>query len=551
MKALWTILEVWRPQGKRLLAGLALAELSVLAALLLMGQTGARLGAAALGMAGGFMLLRGAGAGRIVLRYFERLATHDAMFRALADLRLWFYRRLARGSAAGLGFRRSGDLLTRLVLDVQSLDGLYLRVLVPFASALLTVPVVIWICGRFSFLLAISVGIIFLCMVVGLPFLAARLSRAGEAESLEKRGLLQADALDLAQGLREARLFSAQDRLSARLTKQQESLYAVQAREERRLSVLQAGSRFLARAGVVAVLAVSAGLLGAPPEAVAGITVLFVVTTSLNGVVDLPRAGCLGGQALSAAERIVTAADLPAATPQGDRPAPKGYELIFDHVAFGWRKESPVFENVSMRLKEGTRSALIGPSGAGKSSLAALALKVVSPWKGVITLGGVELEAIEDEELRQKIGWLSQNSHLFDDTIRNNLLLGREDVPEEALWKALHQAQLADFVCGLPEGLETVIGENGSRLSGGQGRRLALARVLLSPASLLILDEPASGLDAETEQAFLKTLNDLDDQLERRTVLLIVHRLTGVENLDQAFRLEDGRLQVIPQKSLS
>lgn len=141
--------------------------------------------------------------------------------------------------------------------------------------------------------------------------------------------------------------------------------------------------------------------------------------------------------------------------------------------------------------------------------------------------------------VRERIAWLSQASHLFDDTIRSNLLLGRENISDEAMWAALEQAQIADFVRSLPDGLDSWIGENGSHISGGQGRRIALARVLLSDAPVLILDEPGTGLDVETERAFLATLNSLD---RSRTILLITHRLTGVEQLDHLWTVQDGRL---------
>jgi ATP-binding cassette subfamily C protein CydC len=182
---------------------------------------------------------------------------------------------------------------------------------------------------------------------------------------------------------------------------------------------------------------------------------------------------------------------------------------------------------------------VLGPSGAGKSTLAALALKLVSPDEGQIRLGGTDIATLRSADVRRRIAWLSQTTHLFADTIRNNLLIGRDDADDDALWAALEAARIADMVHALPDGLEAWVGEQGSQFSGGQGRRLALARTLLSPAPILILDEPCSGLDLETERAFLATLNNT---LEGRTVLMITHRLTGVERLDRVYRLQNGRL---------
>ncbi|MDE2005598.1 MAG: ATP-binding cassette domain-containing protein, partial [Rhodospirillales bacterium] len=176
--------------------------------------------------------------------------------------------------------------------------------------------------------------------------------------------------------------------------------------------------------------------------------------------------------------------------------------------------------------------------GAGKSTVAALALKLAAPEMGTVSLGGVDLTRLSAETVRGRIGWLGQATHLFADTIRNNLLLARPDADEAALWAALDAARIGDVVRALPERLDAWVGEGGAGFSGGQGRRLALARALLSPAPVLILDEPCAGLDAETERAFLATLNEV---AAGRTIILIAHRLTGVERLDRIWRIAGGK----------
>jgi ATP-binding cassette subfamily C protein CydC len=182
--------------------------------------------------------------------------------------------------------------------------------------------------------------------------------------------------------------------------------------------------------------------------------------------------------------------------------------------------------------------ALLGPSGAGKSTLAALALKVAAPTEGRIRLGGTDIAELTAAEVHARIGWLSQATHLFDDTIRANLRLARPDADDAALWLALDAAQIGDVARALPDGLDAWVGEGGARFSGGQGRRLALARALLSPAPILILDEPCAGLDAATERAFLATLNEVGPG---RTIVMITHRLIGIERLDRIWRLSGGQ----------
>jgi ATP-binding cassette, subfamily C, bacterial CydC len=249
----------------------------------------------------------------------------------------------------------------------------------------------------------------------------------------------------------------------------------------------------------------------------------------------------LAGHAAAAARRVLEAAEAPPPVPDPARPhpAPAGTALRFEGVRFRWRPgHKLVFDGLSLDVPPGARVGLLGPSGSGKSTLAALALKLAAPEAGCVRLGGVDLADLTAAEVRARVGWLSQATHLFDDTIRANLLLARPEANEAALWAALEAARIAEVVRGLPEGLDTWVGEGGARFSGGQGRRLALARALLSPAPVLILDEPGAGLDAETERAFLATLNEV---AQGRSVVLIAHRLTGVERLDRIYRLSGGR----------
>ena len=268
---------------------------------------------------------------------------------------------------------------------------------------------------------------------------------------------------------------------------------------------------------------------------------VMVVVAAFEAVGGLPRAGALAGHAAAAAHRVLEAADAPVPVPDPDRPAvlPAGFALRFESVHFRWLPDRPaVFDVLLLDIPEGARIALLGPSGAGKSTLAALALKVAAPQQGRVTLGGTDIAALPAASVHTRIGWLSQSTHLFDDTIRANLLLARPNANDTALWAVLDAAQIGDVVRALPDGLDTWVGEGGARFSGGQGRRMALARALLSPAPVLILDEPCAGLDADTERSFLSTLNNT---AEGRTVILIAHRLTGVERLDRIFRLSGGR----------
>jgi len=212
--------------------------------------------------------------------------------------------------------------------------------------------------------------------------------------------------------------------------------------------------------------------------------------------------------------------------------------LRFAGVHFAWAPDQPpVFDGLTMEVPAGARVAVLGPSGCGKSTLAALALKIATPQAGRVLLGGVDLAELPASTVQRGIAFLGQATHLFDDTIRANLLLGRPEAAESDLWDALDRAAMGDTVRALPDRLDTWLGEGGARLSGGQGRRVALARTLLQRAPVLILDEPCAGLDADTEREFLTTLFA---QTTGRTLILIAHRLTGAERLDRIWRLSSG-----------
>jgi len=533
---LFRIIGLWSRQTGWLLAGLWLSLAAVVAAVGLMSVAGMTVGAAVL--AGGIAfpaLLRGLGAARVALRYSERLVTHDAMFRALADMRVWFFGRLARTSAGGLGFRQAGDVLARLVGDIEALDGLYLRILLPLASAVLLLPALILLLGHRVPGLATEVGVLFAAAAFVLPWLAARASgRTGTGLAVEA-GALRVAALDALTGLREVRAFAAEGRMLA----------AVQAKEGALLTAQQAMVSRTALAGAAsflcAQLAVLAVLIDAADNPGAAIGAAFLVLAAFEAVGGLTRAGALAGHASAAAKRVLEAADAPVPVPDPADPAamPAAANLSFEGVEFRWSPDRPlVFDGLTLEVPQGARVALLGPSGAGKSTLAALALKVVAPRSGQVRLGGADIATLPAALVRARIAWLGQATHLFDDTIRQNLLLALPDAGEPALWAALDAARIGDMVRALPDGLDTWVGEGGTRFSGGQGRRLALARALLSPAPILILDEPCAGLDSDTERAFLETLNET---ASGRTVILITHRLTGVERLDRIFRLSGGK----------
>lgn len=476
------------------------------------------------------------GAARVVLRYAERLVGHEAIFRALADMRIWMFRGLAHSAAGGLGLRHSGDVLARLVNDVDMLDGLFLRVFVPSMGALVLLPILAWLLWR-EHGAALLVLVPFCFVAFWVPWRAARAAAENAGKVSLAMAALRAATLDTLHGLREVKIFAAEGRM---LTK-------VQARESQLLSAqreLVAKGACLSSIAFIAsqlaiLLALILGFFGLP---IAAVAVVLVLVVAFEAVLGLPRAGLLYGQAKKAAVRVVAAAESGPLVPDPANPAPMPSRnaLAFEHVGFRYAPDrQDVFQNLSFQLPEGARIAILGPSGIGKSTIAALILKLQAPTSGQIRLGGVDISQLPAEALRQRIAYLGQTTHLFADTVRNNLLVGNPQASDEILWAALDAAQLGDAVRAMPEGLESWIDEGGGALSGGQGRRLALARTLLMDAPILLLDEPCAGLDSAIEQEFFRVFNTAT---EGRTVLLILHRLTGCEVLDRIWRFTGGTL---------
>jgi ATP-binding cassette subfamily C protein CydC len=535
-QAVLRILRLWRGRAGWLIAGVVISLAALVAGVALMGLGGALLATA---IAAGVLIipvaLRGVGVARVVLRYLERLVTHDATFRALADLRVWFFRNLARSTAGGLGFRQAGDVLARLVSDIEALDGLYLRILVPAAGAVLLLPILIVLIGMHSIALALVIAVLFATAAFALPWLGARMATSAGRTLATTTGALRIAALDALTGLREVRAFGAEGRMLASVQAREAAVLSTQHELAARTGLAGAGAFLCAQCAILAVLIAA----GSNPEA--AVIAAFLVVAAFEAVGGLPRAGVLAGHVAAAARRVLEAADAPAPVPDPARAVamPADFTLRFEGVHFRWQPDRPpVFDGLTLDVPQGSRVALLGPSGVGKSTLAALALKVAAPQQGRVLLGGVDLAALAAADVRSRFGWLSQTTHLFDDTIRANLMLARADADDAALWAALDAARIGEMVRALPDGLDTWVGEGGARFSGGQGRRLVLARALLSPAPILILDEPCAGLDAETERAFLATLNEV---AEGRSVILITHRLTGVERLDRIWRLSAGK----------
>ncbi|WP_449370805.1 thiol reductant ABC exporter subunit CydC [Thiomonas sp.] len=544
------------PYRSWMLWGAVAALVTLLANVALMAASGWFIAQMALvGLVGGIMdyftpaaIIRGAAITRTAGRYIERLVTHEATFRLLQALRVWFYRRLEPLAPARLQELRSADLSSRLISDIDALNHLYLRVLVPIGVALLGGALILGMMALYSGRVAASTLLFLLLAGMAVPLLTFRLGHAPGRKLVAQRADLRSAAVDGMQGLGELRVYGGVERQAQRIAVLTDAMIE----QQRQLSRATGLSQGLL--GLSANLAMWCALLLAVPlvtdasiaPAELPMLALFVLS-SFEAVLPLPLALQMLGETLAAARRVFGILDArPQIEEPADMPVPQweNAEVQIDGLRLrypGARGEAAwALDGLSLHLRAGERVALVGPSGAGKSTLVQALLRFWDYQEGSVRIGGHDLRAWPGEALRAHIAVVSQDTYLFNTTIRDNLMLAKPEATFDEVVAACKAAQLHDFISALPEGYETWVGEAGTRLSGGQARRVAIARALLRNAPLLILDEPTEGLDALTERDLLR---DIAQLMQGRTVLLISHRIAALPAaVDRVLVMEAGRV---------
>jgi ATP-binding cassette subfamily C protein CydC len=483
------------------------------------------------------------GIARGVFRYLERLVSHQVNLRLLARLRVWFYASLEPLAPARLAKYRGGDILSRIVGDIETLEHFYVRVFAPPVVAALVAVVMWFFMGRYNPRLAVTTLVFLALAGIGVPTLTRALSRGLGRRLVAVRSELNVALVDGVQGVAELLAFGADERQEARVSALSRESAALQGRMAR------IGGLGGSLTGLLMNLATLAALIVAIPLVTAGeldgvylAVIALAVIASFEAVVPLPSAALYLGNSLEAGRRLfeIVDAEPEVHDPAGPSPAPRDYSLWLRDVRFRYQPDGPpALDGVSFHLPQGESLAVVGPSGAGKSTLVNLLLRFWDYDEGQITLGGRELRAYQGEDLRRMIGVVSQHTHLFNATVRDNLLLARPDAVRADLERAARAAQIHDFVVSLPQGYDTWIGEGGLKLSGGQRQRLAIARALLKDAPILILDEPTANLDSLTERAVMESVQAL---MAGRTALIFTHRLAGLEAVDEITVLRAGRV---------
>jgi len=549
MSSLLHMVRLAGPLRSRLALTVALGAGAILAALALLAVSGTLISRAALRpeiltLMGLIVATRVLAMGRSLLRYGERLVSHDMALRGMARLRVRLYERLAPlvpGSLPGL---RPGDALSRFVGDVETLQDLYLRALAPPMVA----GIVVLATGGFLLVvLPLAAPVLVLGLLIAgaaVPALTVRLSARGGRREAPARGRLSDELVELVHGAPELAVAGRQDDAERRVRDADGALLALQHRDAVTQGLAASASGIVAGLTLVAVTAI--GVDATAAGRLDGVLLAAVVLVALGAfeatapLTDAARRLAACGGAAHRVEEVLDA--VPAIV---DPAAPVALPAAGDLVASSltvWPAgaDAPLLRGADLRLAPGDRVAVVGASGAGKTTLTRALVRFADPAGGQVSLGGVDLRDVRQAEVRHAVRLVGQDAHLFTASLRANVAIGRTGATDDELRAALERAGLGPWLAELPEGLDTVLGEEGASVSGGQRRRISLARGFVADARYLLFDEPTAHLDAAGGAALLRALGE--DRDDRRGILVVSHTCEGLEDFDEIVVLDGGRI---------
>ncbi len=556
MKTFMRLLYLLKPQLPLMLLGALLSVITILANISLLAVSGWFITLMAIGGATGITvnyftpaaIIRFLAIVRTAGRYAERMLTHRATFNALASLRHYFYQQLEPLLPYYQMDLRSGDLLARLQQDIENLDNFYLRVLLPIIVALISVPIVCYTLATFSTEIAwlMLAALLIVAFIFPVISYVASLKDARKTSQLESH--LTEELVNGMSAIKTLLVYQVSTRFQRSIANITQEYYGV------RYRLMRINARLSAITFLLIHLSALACLLILLPYLTSGeidskslVAAILLILVSFETVNSMPLALQLLPQSLASAARLFAIIDKPKPANNGDQIAQQG-DIYFDNLTFCYpEQKSASLTDINLSIKAGEKVAIIGASGAGKSTLINLLMGfwptglALPSSKGKITLADTDLSLIESTSLRQEIALMSQQGHIFDASIEDNLRLAKHDATLEEMRDACQSVNLLDFIDKLPDGLQTWLGSTGIGLSGGQIQRLQIAQLLLRSASVLILDEPTKGLDRINEQAVMENILAHVDQ-HNQSLLVITHKPLMLEKMDKIIVMEQGRI---------
>ncbi|ASQ90887.1 thiol reductant ABC exporter subunit CydC [Prosthecochloris sp. GSB1] len=478
------------------------------------------------------------GIARGALRYAERLVSHNTTFRILSRLRLWFYESLEPLAPARLQQHKSGDLLQRITGDIDKLENLYVRVVAPPLTAAMISLLLWFLLGAFS--LSFSLALLCAHLLAGLvlPFLAGHLNRGTAAGISGMQSALQTATIDYIQGMGELMLFGRLEEERKKLGSLKDGLLRLQRKQKLIQQWHEALTGLLMSSAVLAVTLIMAPMISSGTlDGMFAAVIVVAVMASFEAFIPLPDTILHIEESSLAGKRLFEIIDTKqenAAAERTPRPFPEKGDIRFENVSFTYPGNATAsLRGITFCIGAREKIAVVGPSGAGKSTIANLLLGFWPPSEGSVSIGGCDIRQLDQETLRRKTATVSQNTYLFGETLRKNLLLAKPEASDEELKAALRFAGLEMFAGKLDEWA----GQHGMRFSGGERQRLAIARMALQDAPFVILDEATANLDAITEQTVMDSVREY---ARDRTLMVITHRLRNMERFDRIIVLDKG-----------
>ena len=489
--------------------------------------------------------VRGLAIGRTLFRYFEKLVTHDATFRILAKLRVQVFEKIIPLSPAVLNRYRNSDLLNRLVSDVDTLDSLYLRLIAPFITAIF---VILAMCIGLSFVnapLALGLGVSLLLLVLVIPTVFYLLGKKFGDKLVHSRALYRTQFLEFIQAQAELLLFNAEDKLKDNMAKTEANWQADQQKEANLSGFSTALSLFLNGLIIAAMLWFSSQAEFSNDEYRMAFIALFTFAALASFEILMPLGSAFLhiGQVIASAERVTDIIEQqPLVTFNGKAELDQNATTLIEakDLSFTYpERQNRALENLNLTIQKGKKVAILGKTGSGKSTLLQLLVRNYDANQGELSLAGKPISDYAEDTLRSQFCFLTQRVHVFSDTLRQNLQFASAvNISDEKMIEVLNQVGLGKLL-EQEQGLDIWLGDGGRPLSGGEQRRLGLARILLNDAPILLLDEPTEGLDRETERQILRLILA---HAENKTLIMVTHRLTAIEQFDELCVIDEAKL---------